>query len=84
MVRDACQELRQALPLAQDLPKLRSKDLRVATLILGSEQTGQRNKQQSWIWGFGHTIEDDGTWMDDFERVHWLRARAQFERWLEE
>ncbi|KAH9012753.1 hypothetical protein EDB85DRAFT_2158724 [Lactarius pseudohatsudake] len=22
--------------------------------------------------------------MDDFERVHWLRARAQFERWLEE
>ncbi|KAH8977209.1 hypothetical protein EDB86DRAFT_3092913 [Lactarius hatsudake] len=26
----------------------------------------------------------DGTWMDDFERVHWLRAKAQFERWLEE
>ncbi|KAH9007794.1 hypothetical protein EDB85DRAFT_1904803 [Lactarius pseudohatsudake] len=44
----------------------------------------QRNEQQSWIWGFGRTIEDDGTWMDDFERVHWLHARAQFKRWEEE
>ncbi|KAH9022823.1 hypothetical protein EDB85DRAFT_1895062 [Lactarius pseudohatsudake] len=84
MARDACQKLRKAIPILQDLPKLRSKDLCVETLVLGSEQTGQRNKQQPWIWGFGDIIEDDGTWMDDFERVHWLRARAQFERWSEE
>ncbi|KAH9172243.1 hypothetical protein EDB89DRAFT_1906356 [Lactarius sanguifluus] len=84
MAQDAYQKLQQAIPIAQDLPKLHSKDLRVATLILGSQQTGQHNKQQSWIWGFGHTIEDDGTWMGDFERVHWLHARAQFERWSEE
>ncbi|KAH9023351.1 hypothetical protein EDB85DRAFT_1870789, partial [Lactarius pseudohatsudake] len=84
MARDACQKLRKAIPIPQDLPKLHSKDLCVETLVLGSEQTGQRNKQQSWIWGFGDIIEDDGTWMDDFERVHWLRARAQFERWSEE
>ncbi|KAH9012335.1 hypothetical protein EDB85DRAFT_1877780 [Lactarius pseudohatsudake] len=84
MARDACQSLRKAIPIPQDLPKLRSKDLCVETLVLGSEQTGQRNKQRPWIWGFGDIIEDDGTWMDDFERVHWLRARAQFERWSEE
>ncbi|KAH8983599.1 hypothetical protein EDB86DRAFT_3085267 [Lactarius hatsudake] len=84
MARDACQKLRKAIPILQDLLKLHSKDLCVETLVLGSEQTGQQNKQQSWIWGFGDTIEDDGTWMDDFERVHWLRARAQFEWWLEE
>ncbi|KAH8985224.1 hypothetical protein EDB86DRAFT_3083779 [Lactarius hatsudake] len=84
MARDACQKLRKAIPILQDLPKLHSKDLCVETLVLGSEQTGQRNKQQSWIWGFGDTIEDDGTWMDDFERIHWLHARAQFEWWLEE
>ncbi|KAI9432278.1 hypothetical protein H4582DRAFT_1821382 [Lactarius indigo] len=84
MARDAYRKLRKAAPIPQDLPKLHSKDLRVATLVLGSQQVGQRNTQQSWIWGFGNTTEDDGTWMDDFERVHWLRARAQFERWSEE
>ncbi|KAI9430336.1 hypothetical protein H4582DRAFT_2063950 [Lactarius indigo] len=84
MARDAYRSLRQASMNLQDLPRLRAEDFHVATLVLGSEPIGQRNKQTSWIWGFGHTVEDDGTWMDDFERVHWLRARAQFERWLEE
>ncbi|KAH9012749.1 hypothetical protein EDB84DRAFT_1278521 [Lactarius hengduanensis] len=84
LARDAYRKIRRASSIVQDLPKLHLKDLRVATLVLGSQQTGQRNEQQSWIWGFGRTIEDDGTWMDDFERVHWLRARAQFERWSEE
>ncbi|KAI9429321.1 hypothetical protein H4582DRAFT_1764265, partial [Lactarius indigo] len=84
MAWDAYRKLRKAAPIPQDLPKLHSKDLCVATLVLGSQQVGQRNTQQSWIWGFGNTTEDDGTWMDDFERVHWLCARAQFERWSEE
>ncbi|KAI9428962.1 hypothetical protein H4582DRAFT_1828355 [Lactarius indigo] len=65
MARDAYRKLRKAAPIPQDLPKLHSKDLRVATLVLGSQQVGQRNTQQSWIWGFGNTTEDDGTWMDD-------------------
>ncbi|KAI9443894.1 hypothetical protein H4582DRAFT_2071441 [Lactarius indigo] len=84
MAWDAYRKLRKAAPIPQDLLKLHSKDLHVATLVLGSQQVGQRNTQQSWIWGFGNTTEDDGTWMDDFERVHWLHARAQFERWSEE
>ncbi|KAI9439263.1 hypothetical protein H4582DRAFT_1813851, partial [Lactarius indigo] len=84
MAQDAYRKLHKAAPIPQDLPKLHSKDLHVATLVLGSQQVGQRNTQQSWIWGFGNTTEDDGTWMDDFERVHWLCARAQFEQWLEE
>ncbi|KAH8980042.1 hypothetical protein EDB86DRAFT_3088268 [Lactarius hatsudake] len=84
MARDAYHKIQQASVNLPDLPKLRAEDLHVATLVLGSEPVGQRNRQKSWIWGFGHTVEDDGTWMDDFERVHWLRAKAQFERWLEE
>ncbi|KAH9032367.1 hypothetical protein EDB83DRAFT_2319127 [Lactarius deliciosus] len=83
MARDAYCKIQQASVNLPALPKLRAEDLRVATLVLGSEPVGQRNKQKSWIWGFGHTVEDDGTWMDDC-RVHWLRAKAQFERWLEE
>jgi hypothetical protein len=65
MARDASRNIRRACPGVPDLPKLHPKDLHVATLVLGSEQAGQRNKQQSWIWGFGKTVEDDGTWMDD-------------------
>ncbi|KAN0138822.1 hypothetical protein V8E53_003210, partial [Lactarius tabidus] len=76
--------LHQAYLTGPDLPQLLPKDLHIATLIIGSEKTGQCNKQQSWIWSFGQTTEDNGTWMDDFERVHWLCAKAQFEQWLEE
>jgi len=65
MARDAYRNIRQAGGGATDLPQLHPKDLHVATLVLGSEQVGQRNTQQSWIWGFGQTVEDDGTWMDD-------------------
>jgi hypothetical protein len=65
MARDACRNIRQARTGGPDLPQLHAKDLQVATLVLGSEQAGQRNKQQSWIWNFGKSVEDDGTWMDD-------------------
>ncbi|KAH9019848.1 hypothetical protein EDB84DRAFT_1441988 [Lactarius hengduanensis] len=49
-----------------------------------SSQVGQRNTQLAWIWSFGTSERQDGTWMDEFNRVHWLRAKAQFERWKEE
>lgn len=65
LARDAYRAIRHAHPKGPDLPQLVPQDLHVATLVLGSEKTGQRNKQQSWIWGFGQQSEDDGTWMDD-------------------
>ncbi|KAF8263350.1 hypothetical protein EI94DRAFT_1597819, partial [Lactarius quietus] len=42
------------------------------------------NKQLSWIWSFGISGKKNGTWMDEFNRVHWLHTKAQFERWKEE
>lgn len=65
MARDAYRTVRQAYTMGVDLPQLRKQDLHVETLVLGSEKTGQRNKQSSWIWGFGKTTEDDGSWMND-------------------
>ncbi|KAF8257631.1 hypothetical protein EI94DRAFT_1817279 [Lactarius quietus] len=82
MACDAFWNIRLAHPDALELPMLTPQDLHVATLVLGSDKPGQRNTQQSWIWSF--ESEDEGTWMDDFERVHWLRAKSQFEHWLEE
>jgi hypothetical protein len=68
MARDTFRRIHQVhtdVPDLPDLPQLRPSDLQVATTVLGSEQAGQRNKQRSWIWGFGTTVEDDGTWMND-------------------
>ncbi|KAH9002185.1 hypothetical protein EDB86DRAFT_2800475, partial [Lactarius hatsudake] len=65
MAQDAYRKIQQASVNLLDLPKLCAEDLHVATLVLRSEPVGQRNRQKSWIWGFSHTVEDDGTWMDD-------------------
>ncbi|KAF8260521.1 hypothetical protein EI94DRAFT_1811566 [Lactarius quietus] len=66
------------------LPSLKLADLQVNTVVLGAAPTGQRNQQLSWIWSFGTSTRQDGAWIDDFNQVHWLRAKAQFERWKEE
>jgi hypothetical protein len=65
MAHNAYWMLHKSFPNGPDLPQLLMEDLHVATLVLGSDKAGQHNKQQSWIWSFGQTIEDDGTWMDD-------------------
>ena len=65
MAHDAYLEIQPALPTGADLPQLIPDDLHIATLVLGSEQRGQRNKHKSWIWGFGKAADDDGTWMED-------------------
>jgi opacity protein-like surface antigen len=67
MARDAYSKLRNKTTIKAELPSLNREDLRIATLVLGSETTGQRNTQQSWIWSFGTITADDGTWMNDCE-----------------
>ena len=70
MAHDAYQRVHPAFPGGPELPQLLSEDLHVATLVLGAEQTGQRNKQQSWIWSFGQAAADDGTWMNDCKSLY--------------
>jgi hypothetical protein len=67
MARDAYRKLHNKTTIKAELPTLSREDLHIATLVLGSETTGQRNTQQSWIWSFGTTTADDGTWMNDCE-----------------
>jgi hypothetical protein len=68
MAHDAYRMLHQAFKITPELPQLCQEDLRIETLVLGSQVTGQRNEQRSWIWSFGQTTEDDGKWMDCHER----------------
>jgi hypothetical protein len=72
MARDAYQRVHPAYPDGPELPQLLPEVLHVATLVLGSEQTGQRNTQQSWIWSFGNAVADDGTWMNDCKSLYTL------------
>ena len=67
MACNAYRNLCNMSTIKAELPPLTKEDLHIATLVLGSEITGQRNTQISWIWSFGKTTADDGTWMDDCE-----------------
>jgi hypothetical protein len=70
MARDAYRKLSNALTDRPELPELLPEHLKVKTLILGSAQIGQRNTQLPWIWSFGQTVEDEGTWMSSCELSH--------------
>ncbi|KAH9017834.1 hypothetical protein EDB85DRAFT_1874207 [Lactarius pseudohatsudake] len=65
MARDAFLKIKQAYKDLPELPSLKQTDLCVNTAILGSTQVGQRNKQLSWVWSFGISAKQDGTWMDE-------------------
>jgi hypothetical protein len=65
MARDAYLKVKDASGDSPELPLLRSEDLRVHTAVLGGAQVGQRNKQLSWIWSFGTSVKQDGTWTDE-------------------
>jgi hypothetical protein len=65
MARDAFLKVRDPSGDLSELPPLGLADLRVNTAILGGAQVRQRNKQLPWIWSFGVSVEQDGTWMDE-------------------
>ncbi|KAI9428527.1 hypothetical protein BJY52DRAFT_1232739 [Lactarius psammicola] len=60
-------QIRDAYEGGPELPELQLEDLHVNTAILGATQVGQRNTQLPWIWSFGTTVNQDGTWMDECE-----------------
>jgi hypothetical protein len=67
MARDAYLKVQDASGDSLELPPLQQADLRVHTAILGAAQVGQRNTQLPWIWSFGTSAQEDGTWMDECE-----------------
>ena len=69
MARDAYYNIQDPSGTPPKLPPLLTTDLRVNTAILGAAQVGQRNKQLSWIWSFGISNKQDGTWMDECKHL---------------
>ncbi|KAF8266490.1 hypothetical protein EI94DRAFT_1701677 [Lactarius quietus] len=59
--------------------------LSVSTSIISPQVRGQRNKSLPWFWTMDVRRDADvGEWMEDVYQVHWLRAKAQKMRWIEE
>ena len=71
MARDAYHKIQDASRSFPELPPLLTTDLRVNTAILGAEQVGQRNQQLPWIWSFGISGKQDGTWMDECKHLYY-------------
>jgi hypothetical protein len=67
MARDAYTKTVDPSGESPPLLSLQLKDLWVNTAILGAAEVGQQNQQLSWIWSFGTSNHEDGTWMDDCE-----------------
>ncbi|KAF8259619.1 hypothetical protein EI94DRAFT_1615116 [Lactarius quietus] len=61
---------------------LTQQHLSVSTSIISPQVHGQRNKSLPWFWTMDVRRDADvGEWVED---LHWLRAKAQKMRWIEE
>ncbi|KAN0121377.1 hypothetical protein V8E52_003273 [Russula decolorans] len=63
---------------------LERQHLRTNTTVIAPNVRGQRNKSLPWFWSMDVRRDADvGAWMNDFYRVHWLRANAQKTRFFQ-
>ncbi|KAI9431800.1 hypothetical protein H4582DRAFT_2113351 [Lactarius indigo] len=76
--RQAIVDLGAGSSLLDRYKVLRRQDLSVKTSVIAPHVRGQRNKSLPWFWTMDVRRDADvGEWMEDFYRVHWLRAKAQ-------
>ncbi|KAF9529987.1 hypothetical protein CPB83DRAFT_892920 [Crepidotus variabilis] len=59
-------------------------DCRSSELIYDPNARGLTDSGLSWIWGTISGNREDNKYLDEFYRLHFLRARARLNRWVEE
>ncbi|KAG1851351.1 hypothetical protein DFJ58DRAFT_842233 [Suillus subalutaceus] len=65
-------------------PLLREQ-LKISTAVGDPNARGQRNESLAWFWSVEVDLGGpDHSWNEEFYRVHWLRAKALWDRWKEE
>ncbi|PPQ76341.1 hypothetical protein CVT24_008129 [Panaeolus cyanescens] len=79
--------------LRKQYPELKKADTQASTAMLDPNQPGSTSARLSWIWLHSQTARSSVGDLDDnasteqrweFNRVHWMRARALSMRWSEE
>ncbi|THH12732.1 hypothetical protein EW146_g7416 [Bondarzewia mesenterica] len=65
--------------------ELKKDHLNASTAIMELSLPGTKKKGLSWIWNMD-VLQDtrDNRWMEEFYRVHWLRAKALRDQWQEQ
>ncbi|GLB37202.1 hypothetical protein LshimejAT787_0402530 [Lyophyllum shimeji] len=84
--RDAFDRLGAPPSISQRYKVLRKQDTQSSTAILDPNTVGASTLRLSWIWQMGDidSAADPASVTREFERVHYLRGRAQKNRWSEE
>ncbi|KAG1738322.1 uncharacterized protein EDB91DRAFT_1054610, partial [Suillus paluster] len=58
---------------------------KVSMAIGDPNARGQRNESLTWFWSIEVDLGGpDHSWNEEFYQVHWLRAKAPWDRWKEE
>jgi hypothetical protein len=78
MARDAYHKVLNPSGEFPELPLLQLADLHVNTAILRAAEVGQWNQQLPWIWSFGTSTKQDGTWTDGCECLHSLESLDKY------
>ncbi|KIM63801.1 hypothetical protein SCLCIDRAFT_116566, partial [Scleroderma citrinum Foug A] len=64
---------------------LNQNDLTASTAVADPNARGHRHDSLSWFWTIDIPKDTDkNNWMSEFYQVHWLRAKAKKDRWVEE
>ncbi|KLO08462.1 hypothetical protein SCHPADRAFT_835294, partial [Schizopora paradoxa] len=87
MARTCMIQLGASKELLEVYKEMKEEDLDIPADLYNPNRTGQRNDKMSWFW-----LSPDqpvrgtemDTWMTEFYRVNWLRAKARHARWDEE
>ncbi|KAG1839869.1 hypothetical protein C8R48DRAFT_621358, partial [Suillus tomentosus] len=59
--------------------------LKVSTAVADPNSRGQRDNTLPWFWSLDVAGDSESNdWLNEFYRVHWLRAKALKDRWAEE
>ncbi|KAG2057282.1 hypothetical protein BDR06DRAFT_847496, partial [Suillus hirtellus] len=65
--------------------RMEKSHLKASAAVADPNTQGQRNSTLPWFWSLDVQCDSiSNNWMNEFYRVHWLRAKALHDQWLEE
>ncbi|KAG2361674.1 hypothetical protein BDR07DRAFT_1230316, partial [Suillus spraguei] len=69
----------------QKYKPLLCEQLKISTAVGDPNARGQQNESLAWFWSVEVDMEGpENLWNEEFYQVHWLRAKALRDRWMEE
>ncbi|KAG1719346.1 hypothetical protein EDB19DRAFT_1648329, partial [Suillus lakei] len=64
---------------------LKAQDLVVSKEVTEENRHGQGSDRLTWFWRINNAEDSQkNQWMNEFYRVNWLKAKAQYDYWSEE